>query len=109
MTGRADYLSLGEWNVACAECGRKRKNSDMRQLPPGPPGAGMWVCFPEHWNARQPQDFVRGVPDHMAPPYVQDESDTYTTFCSTVSGIATYAIASCAIADNTAIPDEGAL
>lgn len=73
--GRADYLELGSWNVACAECGRKRKDSDMRQLPPGVPGGGMWVCFPEHWNPRQPQDYVRGVPDKMAAPYVQQQVD----------------------------------
>lgn len=73
--GRADYLELGTWNVACAECGRKRKAHDMRQLPPGVPGGGMWVCYPEHWNSRQPQDYVRGVPDKMAAPYVQQQVD----------------------------------
>jgi hypothetical protein len=75
--GRADYLELGTWNVACAECGRKRKAHDMRQLPPGVPGGGMWVCFPEHWNSRQPQDYVRGVPDKMAAPYVQQQVESY--------------------------------
>ena len=74
--GHADYLDLGTWNAACAECGRKFKANEMRKLPPGVPGGGMCVCRP-HWNARQPQDFVRGVPDRMAAPWVQPQSDTY--------------------------------
>jgi len=53
MSG-ADYLALGDWNAACAWCGRKRKASTMRQLPPGVPGGGLRVC-PDHWNPRQPQ------------------------------------------------------
>lgn len=76
--GRADFLALGDWNAACAECGRKRKASDMRQLPPGVPGGGMYVCYPEHWNPRQQQDFVRGVPDKMAAPWAQNQNDTYS-------------------------------
>jgi len=76
MKGKADYLALGDWNVACAECGRKFKASEMRQLPPGVPGGGMWVCLP-HWNQRQPQDYVRGVADKMAAPYVQQQVEEY--------------------------------
>lgn len=83
--GRADYLELGTWNVACAECGRKRKAHEMRQLPPGVPGGGMYVCFPEHWNMRQPQDYVRGVPDKMAAPYVQQQVDTYPLYVENVN------------------------
>jgi hypothetical protein len=37
---------------------------------------GYYVCV-EHWEPRQPQDFVRGVPDIQTPPWVQDKSDTY--------------------------------
>lgn len=83
--GRADYLELGTWNVACAECGRKRKAHEMRQLPPGVPGGGMYVCFPEHWNMRQPQDYVRGVPDKMAAPYVQQQVETYPLYVENVN------------------------
>lgn len=70
-----DYLDLGDWNAACAECGRKRKASELKRLPPGVPGAGMYVC-PEHWDARHPQEFVRGIPDKPAAPWVQQQTDS---------------------------------
>lgn len=81
--GRSDYYEPGDWNITCARCGRKRKaiSDGMRQLPPGVSGAGMWVC-PEHWNVRQPQDFVRGIPDRMTPPFVQPPSDTTPSMCT---------------------------
>ena len=98
MSG-ADYLALGDWNAACAWCGRKRKASTMRQLPPGVPGGGLRVC-PDHWNPRQPQDFVRGIPDYQAPPWVQPEADNFVQICTpnTITAIAWYAEAGCAIA-----------
>lgn len=79
--GKADYLELGDWNAACAECGRKFKASQMKRLPMGVPGGGMYVCF-EHWNPRQPQDFVRGVPDRMSPPWTQPQIDSFASFCT---------------------------
>lgn len=88
--GRADYLELGSWNVACAECGRKFKAEEMRQLPPGVPGGGMWVCLP-HWNQRQPQDFVRGIPERMAPPYVQPQLDYFPVVTNELTSSATTA------------------
>lgn len=65
MTGRADYLELGDWNSVCYECGRKRKASTLLRH-----WQGYYVC-PEHWEPRQPQDFVRSVPDNQTPPWVQ--------------------------------------
>jgi len=63
--GRADYLALGDWNVVCYECGRKRKASYMKRH-----WQGYYVC-PEHWEVRHPQDFVRGVADVQTPPWTQ--------------------------------------
>jgi len=63
--GRADFLKLGDWNVVCFECGRKRKASMMKRH-----WQGYYVC-PEHWEPRQPQDFARGVPDVQTPPWTQ--------------------------------------
>mgnify|MGYP003644772567 CR=1 len=63
--GRADYLALGDWNAQCYECGRKRKASTMIKH-----WQGYWVC-PEHWESRQPQDFVRSIPDVQTPPWTQ--------------------------------------
>lgn len=106
--GPADFLDLGEWNAACALCGRKRKASTLKQIPPGVQGAGLYAC-PDHWDFRQPQDYVRGIPDKMSAPWVQPETDTFIQFCTTVSAIADYAIAGCAVANNSINPEEGAV
>ena len=65
IKGRADYLELGDWNAVCSMCGRKRKASWLVKN-----WQGMWRC-PEHNEPRQPQDFVRAVPDVQTPPWVQ--------------------------------------
>lgn len=65
MTGRADYLALGDWNAVCYECGRKRKASELKKH-----WQGYYVC-PEHWEPRQVQDFVRNMPDIQTPPWAQ--------------------------------------
>ena len=74
--GRADYYAFGDWNVACSMCGRKRKASMMVKN-----WQGMWRC-PEHNEERQPQDFVRGVPDNMTPPFIQPQTDTDIEICT---------------------------
>jgi len=96
--GKADYLELGDWNAACWECGRKFKGSTMMKN-----WQGYWVC-PPHWEARQPQDFVRGIVDHQTPPWIQNQANEFVQYCTTVSAVADYAIASCAIASNATIP-----
>lgn len=63
--GQADYLALGDWNAVCYECGRKRKASTLRKH-----WQGYFVC-PEHWEPRQPQDFVRAQADIQTPPWTQ--------------------------------------
>ena len=63
--GRADYLALGDYNAVCYECGRKRKASTLMKH-----WQGYYLC-PEHWEERQPQDFVRSVPDIQTPPWTQ--------------------------------------
>lgn len=69
--GRADYLDLGDWNAVCSMCGRKRKASTMEKN-----WQGMYRC-PEHNEPRQPQDFVRGIPDIQTPPWVQPPADEF--------------------------------
>lgn len=104
--GKADYLALGDFNAACAECARKFKASEMIQLPDGVPGGRMYVC-PEHWNARQPQDFVRGIPDKMASPWQQPIIMTdFVNICTTTTAIADYAFADCAICDSNVPPGD---
>lgn len=77
MTGRADYLALGDWNAVCYQCGRKRKASELKKH-----WQGYYVC-PEHWEPRQAQDFVRAVPDTQTPPWVQPMPvDTFVNVCT---------------------------
>ncbi len=65
--GKADFLKLGDWNAQCYECGRKRKASSLKRH-----WQGYFVC-PEHWEPRQPQDFVRGTEDLQTPPWTQPQ------------------------------------
>ncbi len=83
--GRADYLQLGDWNVQCYQCGRKRKGSTMKKH-----WQGYWVC-PEHWEPRHPQDFVRNVPDDMTPPWSQPQpAPVFTIPKGTVDSVSIY-------------------
>lgn len=94
--GRADYLALGDWNVACSMCGRKRKASTTVKN-----WQGLWRC-PEHNEPRQPQDFSRGVPDNMSVPFVQREEDLFVVAC-TINGssaVAGVGVATCMRAGN---------
>lgn len=64
----------GEWNALCDVCGRKFKNIFLKQRWDG------LMCCPQDWEIRQPQDFVRGVPDPQLVPWVRDEpTDTYSS------------------------------
>lgn len=74
VRGPADFLALGDWNASCSICGRKRKASTMVQN-----WQGMWRC-PEHNESRQPQDFVRGIPERVTPPWVQPPGADMFTF-----------------------------
>jgi len=93
MRGRADYLYLGDWNAVCFECGRKRKASTMKQH-----WQGYYVC-PEHWEPRQPQDFVRSMPDVQTPPWTQEPNSTLINYCSFNgrSAVAGVGVGGCAI------------
>ena len=57
----------GGWLVICDVCGRKFKEDRLRMR-----WDGLMTC-PGDWEVRQPQDFVRGVADIQAPPYVRPE------------------------------------
>jgi len=94
--GEADYLALGDWNAVCYECGKKQKASQMRKH-----WQGYYVC-PSCYEPRQPQDFVRGVPDVQAPPWVQPGPEaTFALYCTPNgrTAITDFAVADCAICD----------
>jgi len=69
--GSADFWKEGDWNAACSMCGLKRKASELVKN-----WQGQWRC-PSHNDVRQPQDFVRAVPENQTPPWVQPQTDTY--------------------------------
>lgn len=89
---------LGEWLAQCFRCGLKRHASEMRKQ-----WQGYWVC-PEHWEPRQPQDFVRGVPDNPSAPWQQPKAEVYVgpQFCTPVDKMALpdYAIPDCSLPNN---------
>ena len=92
----ADYYAPGSWNFDCFRCGRTFKAFEGRKN-----WQGFWTCQ-KCWEPRQPQDYVRGVPDEMAPPWTQPPSgDVFVHFCTPngTSAIADSAVADCAIAD----------
>lgn len=79
--GRSDYLKLGDWNTVCFMCGFKRKASMLVRH-----WQGYYVC-PEHNEPRQPQDFVRGVPDTQQPPWTQPVPAPVYTYVDTYLGM----------------------
>jgi hypothetical protein len=90
--GRADYYEDGGYNAVCYECGRKRKASYLRRH-----WQGYYVC-PEHWEPRQPQDFVSGVQDVQTVPWAQNAEDVFTGPTCTpwgMSAIPNWAIPGC--------------
>jgi hypothetical protein len=99
IKGRADFLALGDWNVACSLCGRKRKGSMMEKN-----WQGLWRC-PEHNEPRQPQDFVRAIIDIVTPPYVQVETDVNIQVCTynSLAALPGYGLPGCMIPGRTVI------
>ena len=62
--GHADYYRSGTYNGICDRCGSKFKFSDLKLE-----WDGLYVCTANGcWEARQPQDYVKGVRDNMAVP-----------------------------------------
>ena len=59
----ADYFASGQWNFYCDFCGRKGKSSDAMKT-----WNGFYVCR-HHKEARNPQDFLKGVREQQAIPW----------------------------------------
>lgn len=88
----------GDWEAICDSCGRKFKASKLKMR-----WDGLMVCA-QDWEARQPQDFVRGVPDPQLVPWVRDEAKDKFKQCTTDTSLAGLAIAGCAIPANIINP-----
>jgi hypothetical protein len=66
------YYDNGSYNVICDVCGRQFRAFQLVQR-----WDGLMVCKADY-EPRQPQDFVRGVADKMAPPWTRPEpADTF--------------------------------
>ncbi|MBT9146108.1 MAG: hypothetical protein DDT42_01988 [candidate division WS2 bacterium] len=65
------YFVLGDYNAACFECGRRFKASTLKKH-----WRGYYVC-PEHWEPRDPQEFVGTPRRPEAPPWVQLQEDLF--------------------------------
>lgn len=65
--GHADTYEHGTNNGLCMRCGFKFKFSELRRT-----WDNLWVCSKD-WEPRQPQDFVRGVPDNQSVPAASPE------------------------------------
>lgn len=58
----------GDWKAICDICGREFKASKLKQR-----WDGLMTCQKD-WEPRQPQDFVRGVPDPQLVPWNRNEA-----------------------------------
>ena len=61
--GRADFYLEGAWNARCQECWKKIKSTEALKR-----WDGFWVCW-RCYEIRNPQDFVRGIPDNQGVPW----------------------------------------
>ena len=93
----------GSWRVVCDICGLQFPSTSMQTR-----WDGLIVdrrCF----EYRHPQDFVRGVPDMMAAPFVRRDNDpVFSPYCTVggQSGYAGFAVAGCMIAGNNTVSPE---
>ena len=78
----------GKWKAQCDRCGWDFYNTQLRKEWTGLmtcSGAGTNQC----WEPRHPQDFVRGVPDPQAVPWVRRPSEDGDTFTISITGLST--------------------
>lgn len=61
------YYKKGDWKAICDVCGRLYKASRLQLR-----WDNLMVC-PQDWETRQPQDFVRGIPDYQNTPWARTE------------------------------------
>lgn len=70
----------GNYWVICDRCGFKRRINTVRKE-----WNGLLVCFPECWEPRHPQDFVRAVRDKQRVPIARPDR-TAAIYTTTLSG-----------------------
>lgn len=65
--GKADYFKKGDHNVICDRDGFKYKASEMRKEWNG------LMVHKSNYEARHPQDFVKGKKDDSSVPWTRSE------------------------------------
>lgn len=70
MPGNANHFAPGQWNFYCDICGAKGKSGDAQKT-----WDNHYVCS-KHKEARNPQDFVRGVKDDQSVPWSRSNDGT---------------------------------
>ena len=98
---RDSYYKEGSWNLSCDWCGEKIKASDARKT-----WDGFYVC-PEHWEPRQPLDFLKGIKDNQNVPFSRPQPpDNFITQLCTINGLSAVpnlAVPGCSIPGRTVI------
>ena len=95
MSHKPRYIK-GNWLADCDACGKTFYSAELRKR-----WDGYMVCNLD-WEIRQPQDFVRGIADTQAPPWVRPEvQDQFVLACTTRTSLPGYATPTCMIAGNT--------
>jgi hypothetical protein len=81
--GHADWYKRGSWSANCDVCGFKFHSDELLLR-----WDGARVCEKD-FEVRQPQDFVRGVPDPQAPPWTRPNTNQFTAVCSLLGSFST--------------------
>lgn len=88
MNQNPGYKS-GDWKAICDSCGFEFMASELKLR-----WDGFRVC-PKDWETRNPQDFIRSVPEKITPPWTRSKDGSewggpnVTTGTLTVSNFAT--------------------
>lgn len=62
-----EFFAQGQWNFVCDECGRVFKSNHALMRWDNAMVCDTGSC----WEPRQPQDFVRAVPDNQSTPWAR--------------------------------------
>ena len=79
--GIADRYSSGQFNFFCDLCGRKAKSSTAMKT-----WDNHYVCR-HHKEARNPQDFLKGIKDNQSLPWTRPETPDQFVKACTLTGI----------------------
>lgn len=88
----------GRWKAVCDRCGFRFHSDALRME-----WTGLMVCG-GCWETRNPQDFVKVVPEKIVPPWIREEPpNTFAPVCYLweLSAYPNLAVPNCMIPGNT--------